>query len=137
MKWIVCLLSLIILQSSFAQDNISVDNKTKLQEVLNTFMKCITTKDSAKFHSLFHKEPVVWVGVYKDKTQHKRLEKDNAALNYRTSDYKTWFRSILTGAPKEEKFYNINIVEDGNIACITFDYSFWADNKKGNWGKES
>ena len=137
MKHLAAFLLVITAQFSFAQENIKLDNKAKLQEVLNSFMRCIGTKDSVKFYSLFHSDPIVWVGVYKDKTQQKRLEKDASALNYKTSDYKTWFRSISTGTPKEEKFYNINMVEDGNIASITFDYSFWADNKKGNWGKES
>lgn len=137
MKYLATFLLVISIHFSFAQQTVKVDDKSKLQEVLNSFMKCITTKDSVKFYSLFHNDPIVWVGVYKDKTQQKRLEKEATALNYKTSDYKTWFRSISTGVPKEEKFYNIDIVEDGNIASITFDYSFWGDNKKGNWGKES
>jgi len=37
----------------------------------------------------------------------------------------------------KKKFYNININEDGYVASVTFDYSFWSHRQKQNWGKES
>lgn len=80
---------------------------------------------------------MTWVGVYKDKTHHRRFEKDSSSLNCKIADYKTWFRSTTIGASKEEKFYNVNIDTDGFIASVTFDFSFWAAGKKGLWGKES
>lgn len=119
--------------------NISEPDKEKieLQKVLDTFMNSLKTKDSTSLYNLFYEGEVTWVGVYKDKTQQRRLEKDPNALNYKTADYKTWFRSTTKGTVKEEKFYNVNIDTDGSIASITFDFSFWAGGKKGLWGKES
>jgi hypothetical protein len=124
---------LFINYTAFAQQ---IDHKAKINTVLNTFMHCIETKDSVKMYALFHKGPVTWVGVYKDITQRERLKKDSLSLNYKIADYKTWFRNVCKPGPRKEDFNNIEIIEDGSIASVTFDYSFWANGKKGNWGKE-
>lgn len=113
------------------------DDKEELLKVLDSFMNSLKTKDSVGLYNLFYEGHVTWVGVYKDKTQQRRFEKDSSSLNYKIADYKTWFRSTTIGASKEEKFYNVNIDTDGFIASVTFDFSFWAGGKKGLWGKES
>jgi serine beta-lactamase-like protein LACTB, mitochondrial len=131
---------LIIIQSFFAkivfcQSSVSPE-KDKINSILTEFMQCIETKDSIKMYNLFHKGPVTWIGVYSEVTQSERLKKDSLGLNYKISDYKTWFRNVCKPDPRREDFNNIQIIEDGNIASVTFDYSFWVNNKKGNWGKE-
>ena len=113
-----------------------IDHKAKINIILTEFMNCIETKDSLKLHALFHKGPVTWVGVYKNSTQNERLKKDNSALNYKISDYKTWFKNVCKPEPRREVFNNVEVIEDGSIASVTFDYSFWVNGKKGNWGKE-
>ncbi|SFH20605.1 serine hydrolase [Pedobacter insulae] len=132
---------LIIIHSFFANfafcQSTSSSEKDKINTVLTEFMQCIETKDSVKMYNLFHKGPVTWVGVYAEVTQIQRQKKDSSALNYKISDYKTWFRNITSKVePRREDFTNIQIIEDGNIASVTFDYSFWVNEKKGNWGKE-
>ncbi len=119
------------------QQTPSVPSNAALQNVLETFMDCLKTRDSARFYNLFYDGPVTWVGVYKNHTQEKRKEKDASLSNYKSSDHKTWFRSVSQGSVKEEKFYNVHIETDGNIAALTFDFSYWAGGKKGLWGKES
>lgn len=134
-KRIIILLLLLNFNHSFGQ-NESISDKTKIKNILQTFMDCIETKDSLKMYALFHKGPVTWVGVYKDITQKERLKKDSSTVNYKIADYKTWFRTVCKPSPRREDFSNISIIEDGSIASVTFDYSFWANGKKGNWGKE-
>ena len=134
MKKILSIISILLINYCVTAQQI--DNKAKINAILNEFMNCIETKDSVKIYDLFHKEPVTWVGFYKETTQKERLKKDSAAVNYKISDYKTWFRNISKPSPRREDFHNIEILEDGSIASVTFDYSFWANNKKGNWGKE-
>lgn len=135
-------LTVIIFLSGF--NFIHSQNKTddqqhtvELRKVLDTFMYSLKAKDSTSLYKLFYDGPVTWVGVYKDKTQQKRIEKDPKSLDHKTADYKSWFRSTTKGSTKEEKFSNVNIDTDGSIASITFDFSFWAGGKKGLWGKES
>lgn len=134
MKILISLISILMIHYSISAQEIS--HKAKINTLLSEFMKCIETKDSIKMYSLFHKGPVTWVGVYKDITQKERLKKDSLSLNYKISDYKTWFRSVCKPSPRREDFNNIEIIEDGSVASVTFDYGFWANNKKGNWGKE-
>lgn len=100
-------------------------------------MNCIIHKDSNVFYNLFYEGPVVWAGVFRDSTQASRLKKDPAKKDFFSSDYKSFYRSIADDATEEEKFYNIQIVTDGNIASVTFDYSYWEKKVKTNWGKES
>ncbi len=126
---------LLIVQAVYCQTTASTE-KEKIQSLLTEFMRYIETKDSVSMYSLFHKGPVTWIGVYREATQMERLKKDSAALNYKISDYKTWFRSVCKPEPRKELFSNIEIIEDGSVASVTFDYSFWVNNKKGNWGKE-
>lgn len=137
MKKIIVLL---IVKSFWAQyafcQSASNPEREKINLILTEFMKCIETKDSIKMYSLFHKGPVTWVGVYKEATQKELQKRDKTAKNYEVSDYKTWFRKMATAPIRREDFHNIQILEDGSIASVTFDYSFWRDNEKRNWGKE-
>lgn len=127
----LALITILITQIGFSQNK----NKEELKKVLNTFMESIVKSDSITFYNLFLEKSVNWVGVYKDRTQQKRLEKDPKNEAFFTDNYKTFFRSVNGQA--EEKFDNIEIVEDGNLASINFDYSFWFKQKMFNWGKES
>ncbi len=138
MKRVLFLLSIIgfALQIS-AQIHAAATDEQALTAVVDQFMASIKTKDSVAFYALFLDGPVNWVGAYKPATQQKRAASNSEIANFKTSDYKTWFRSISIGVPKEEKFQNLKIHTDGTIAIVNFDFSYWAGNKKGLWGMES
>lgn len=119
-----------------SSQNYSVDHKA-IHSLLSDFMKAIQTRDSVSMYSFFADVPVTWVGVWKPATQKQRLQKDEKALEYKVSDFKTWFRAVSASGFKEEKFRDPVIVADESIGSVTFDYSFWVNGKKGNWGKES
>lgn len=101
-------------------------------------MESLVKKDIKAFYGLFNEGPVVWIGVYKEKSQNSRVQKDSSlkSKDFKVGDYKTFYKNLFD-ANVEEKFYNIVIEEDGYIATVAFDYSFWRNGKKGNWGKES
>lgn len=69
------------------------------------------------------------------KTHLAELKKDSTEKDYFSATYKQFYRNFFK-IDIEEKFYNVNIIDDGYIASVTFDYSFWYKNKKLNWGKE-
>lgn len=138
MKFLACFL-IFTLQTSFlpAQPKAG-DAEKEITKVMHDFMRAIIDKDSVTFYSLFHTEPVAWVGSYKDKTQATRLQKNSKAKSYFTDDYKNFIRGIIGDKEStEEKFYNVRMVCDESIASLSFDYSFWFGGKKSNWGKES
>ncbi|TDE47900.1 hypothetical protein E0H99_17115 [Flavobacterium sp. GT3P67] len=125
---------LLISNLTFGQNKETTDKK-EIKQILNSFIDCIVKKDSIKFYTLFHNDPIVWIGVIKKTTHEVMLKKEPTRKNYFESTYKEFYR-LLSDA-SEEKFYNIDIKEDGSIAAVTFDYSFWKSKIKANWGTES
>ncbi len=133
-KLLIILLS-IFSSTSFCQQK-EVTNKNEIKQMLYTLMECLVKKDSIQFYNLFHKDPVLWVGITQKKSHLEELKKDNTVKDNFSDSYKQFYRSIFKNEV-EEKFYNVQIVEDGYIASVIFDYSFWNKKKKQNWGKES
>ncbi len=127
---------IIVCNGCFAQSE-DLSDKQQIEGLLHTFMESIKTRDSITMYSLFADVPVTWVGVYQPITQEARKKPDSSVKDYKISDYKTWFRNVSREGQKSELFYNPVIVEDGTIGSVTFDYSFWSNGRKGNWGKES
>ncbi|ASE60456.1 nuclear transport factor 2 family protein [Chryseobacterium indologenes] len=121
---------LVCFSFSFAQTK----DEKEIRKVMDDFMECIKTKDETRYLSLFQ-EPVLWTGIYKDRTQAKRLEKNPKAEHYFADDYKAFIKGFKDNK-SEEKFDNITIIEDGAIASANFDYSFWYNGTMENWGKE-
>lgn len=132
---LILITKLIFLQFAVCQSTV-ISDKEKINLILSEFMHCIESKDSSKMYKLFHQGPVTWVGVYKSISQQERIKKDSLALNYEIADYKSWFRNVCKPGIRREDFQNIQIIQDGSIASVTFDYSFWVNGIKGNWGKE-
>ena len=132
---ILPLLVVLLALSAFSQTR-KTTNKEEIKKVLNTFMECLVQKDSTKFYSLFHNDPIVWVGVMQQKTYENELKKNSNAKDNFKANYKSFYRHFYS-KEIEEKFYNIQILEDGYIASVAFDYSFLENKKKSNWGKES
>ncbi|MCG7754341.1 serine hydrolase domain-containing protein [Flavihumibacter cheonanensis] len=112
-------------------------DRQQIQELLQTFMKALKDKDSLTMYSLFINSPVTWVRVWKPTTLEARRKQNPNEKELAESDHKSWFRRVMQGGIKEEYFLNPVIAEDGSIGSVTFDYSFWSNGVKGNWGKES
>lgn len=117
----------------FAQKN---TNKEQIQLVMKNFLDTIKEQDSVKFNALFHENPVVWIGIYKEKSYQKIIEKTPKEKLYFSENYRNFIKGISGSKPVEEKYDNVKIIEDGSIASVNFDYSFWFNHKMLNWGKE-
>ncbi|WP_294297236.1 nuclear transport factor 2 family protein [uncultured Chryseobacterium sp.] len=130
-------ITIFMLLSHFTPAQHFTKEKTEIAQVVQQFRKSIIKKDSATFHRLFHEHPVVWVGVIKNGSQRKRLEKDPGNnKNYFSDTYKNFFRYIMEQGSKDEKFENIRIINDDVVASITFNYCFLEENTINNWGSE-
>jgi hypothetical protein len=134
-RLIITLIIILLTQSAFSQTKRKSD-KEEIHKVLNTFMCCLVKKDSTMFYNLFHLEPVVWVGVTHQRTFSSELKNDSTAKDNFRANYKSFYRHFYN-KEIEEKFYNIQILDNGYIASVIFDYSFWEKGNKTNWGKES
>ncbi|MCP2029504.1 hypothetical protein L1276_004691 [Flavobacterium sp. HSC-32F16] len=126
---------LITVQHCNAQQK--TDNKKEINAIINQYSESVIKRDSVTFYNLFNDETVTWCAAIKDKSQNKEIEKKGAEKvksSYFSGSYKGFLRGLFKYDSTEDKFDNITIIEDGTVASVTMDYSFWANNKMTNWG---
>ncbi|WP_343695420.1 hypothetical protein [Flavobacterium sp.] len=126
---------LIFIQNINAQSK--TDNKKEINDIIEKYSESVIKRDSIAFYNLFNDGIVTWCAALMDKSQNKEVEKkgiEKAGSNYFSGTYKGFMRSLFRHQFTEDKFDNIHIIEDGTVASVTMDYSFWADNKMTNWG---
>ncbi len=132
---IILVILLISIQHTYAQQ--ITNNKKEISILINQYSKSVIEKDSTTFYSLFNDGPVTWCAALKDRSQAKEVETKGAkaaGTNYFSGSYKGFMRSLFRYKSTEDKFDNIRIIEDGTVATVSMDYSFWADHKMTNWG---
>lgn len=128
---------LFFIQHSQAQ-KISADKK-EIHNLIKKYSESVIKRDSIAFYDLFNADNVVWCGALMEKSQQKEIEKkgiEKARSNYFFGSYKGFLRGLFRYQSTEDKFDNIHIIEDGTVASVTMDYSFWANNKMTNWGEK-
>jgi hypothetical protein len=122
--------------------------KQELLAVVKSFDESIKNKDKERFLDLFIEKGVSWVGVFSEKNMVARtalIEKYNKTNNKSLPISRTFLSSpqefieaiVAKEAPSSEEFSNIKIHSDNNVATIYFDYEYYSDNKRENWGAES
>ncbi|SEW45807.1 Putative lumazine-binding [Chitinophaga sp. YR573] len=129
---LLTIIFLTIAQQSIAQQ--TTDNKKEISILIDKYSKSVIEKDSTSFYELFNDGVVTWCAAIKDRSQAREIEKKAVSSNYFSGSYKGFLRSLFRYTSTEDKFDNIRIVEDGTVASVTMDYSFWANNKMTNWG---
>lgn len=126
---------LMFIQHTNAQQKTA--NKKEIITIINQYSESVIKRDSITFYNLFNDGTVTWCAAVKDKSQSKEIEQkglEKARSNYFSGSYKGFLRSLIKYEFTEDKFDNIHIIEDGTVAAVTMDYSFWANNKMTNWG---
>lgn len=130
--------------STFAQGGTAQDTTTQKQQieaVIETVRTSIIEKDKAKFTALLFSEDIPWTSVMDARKLDQVREKKPEAKRVYPSAGKgpiEFIDSIVADKERqEEKFENVRIESDGNIASVWFDYSYHDGAKKTNWGKES
>ena len=122
----------------------SADDTEQLNKIVKDFGSAIEAKDKERFLQLVIEEGVSWVGVsskseYKKQTKvEKNQNKDYLPSKIFQSTPEKFIDWVLT--KKEiirEEFKNIKITTDGEVAAVYFDYEFYFDKERQNWGSES
>jgi len=111
--------------------------------VLKSFSQALAEKDKPLYMSLFFSdkpEEVGWQHVSED-TRLAQIRKTKPdAIKARKLPGNNFIglidESVGTVESREERFFNVKIDTDGEIASVLFDYEFYAAGKKTNWGKE-
>jgi hypothetical protein len=122
-----------------------VSDKDQIKSIVETFRTSILNKDKDAFLKLFYSDTIPWLGVTTDKSLkmlHDRktdVSKPDPLKIYADDTPTKFIEGVVTHPTIriEEKFSNVRIDTDGNIAQVYFDYAFSAEAYKVNWGKES
>lgn len=125
-----------------AAQNAPADVKA-IEQVVESFRTSLINKDKPTYMSLFFSdkpEDIGWQFVSEDaRLQDIRKAKPDA-IKARQIPANN-FIALIDGAVaspklKEETFSNTKIETDGDVASVSFDYSFHDDGVKTNWGRE-
>ncbi|MEO6849083.1 MAG: nuclear transport factor 2 family protein [Mucilaginibacter sp.] len=132
---ILSVLILMITEACYAQQK--TEDRKHITDLINTYSKSVIEKDSTVFYGLFNDGPVTWCAALKDNSIEREFQKNGSKSerkSYFSGTYQAFMRSLFSYRSSEDKFDNIQIIEDGTVASVSMDYSFWADNKMTNWG---
>ena len=114
-----------------------------IRQVVELFRTSLVNKDKATYMSLFFSgepEDIGWQFVSED-TRLEYIKKTKPdAIKARKIPGNNFIglidAAVATKEPREETFSNVRVETDGEIASVSFDYTFLANGKKINWGKE-
>lgn len=131
---LVIAIQLMALKFCFAQ---ATDDHLAIHGLIEEYSRSVIARDSSAFYALFNDAPVTWCASLKDKSIAKEAEtKGLKRRSYFSGSYKGFMRSLFRYESTEDKFDNIWIVEDGTVASVMMDYSFWGNKKMTNWGNK-
>jgi len=140
MKTAFAALALLLTLPAYAQTKANPDTQS-VEAVVEAFRASIVDRDQARFKKLFLDERTMWQSVTGDKNLQEARKKRPEALKVRidpTNNPHSFIAEIAADKAKsEEQFRDVNIQSDGDIASVYFDYSFLADGKETNRGKEA
>ncbi len=112
-----------------------------IRAVIESFRTSIIEKDRERFLDLFVQRDVPWQSVLDDESlariQVQRPEAIKARFKQENNPVAFIDGIVASKNRSEETFSNIRIDSDGEVAAVTFDYSFVLNGKPTNWGKEA
>ncbi|SDK68504.1 hypothetical protein [Microbulbifer yueqingensis] len=135
MKIKIMIATFIMTFSSILYANERQENALEeINEVIEAFRVSIIEKDEVRFQRLFYDKSIPWLGVL----GHKRSGTLPSQLGVGPGSYVQFISWIVsTEEEVEEKFWDIKILTDNEIASVHFKYSLHIDGYKNNWGDEA
>jgi hypothetical protein len=107
--------------------------------VMDRFDSAIREHDAAALKNLFYNGEIIWK-LTLSPAQVERLEKkfkEIGPVTDRFGGYRLLDDERFKLTPIAERFYNPQVVTDGQVATLMFDYDFTMNCKPLNWGKET
>jgi len=115
------------------------DDLRAITGVTEQFRAALLAKNTRQLSSLLFSANILFASPADDKVA-QRI-RDTADVNFDgiSGAGVSGFLNFVGNSPKpvEEKFYNLQIVQDGNVAAVNFDYDFLIDGQSQNHGIES
>ena len=109
-----------------------------IQLVIKKFQTAIKTNDGKLLSTLVVSNSILFSSPLPPEAIKLTREKKDVNFNGMTPNgYEDFARSIQTSKnANEEKFYNLKVTQDGNVAWVQFDYEFVSNKKTNNYGIE-
>ena len=118
----------------------AASDNPEIRAVIESFRTSIIQKDRERFLQLFVQADVPWQSVMDDKSlaqiQVKRPEAIKARFKQDNNPVAFIDGIVKSKNTSEETFSNIRIDSDGEVASVSFDYSFLSNGRPTNSGKE-
>jgi hypothetical protein len=112
----------------------------EIRAVIESFRTSIIQRDKPRFLSLFVHEDSPWQTVFSDESlaqiRIKRPEAIKARFKPENNPITFIDGIVKSKNTSEETFSNIKIDTDGDVATVSFDYSFLSNGRATNWGRE-
>ncbi|NRR34356.1 hypothetical protein HSX11_29720 [Oxalobacteraceae bacterium] len=120
--------------------HISTPQDTRaINKVIEDFQIAIKTKDRKLLSTLVLNSNILFDSpMNPEDIAYVRNTHDTSFDGLRAGGYGEFARVIgMSKESIEEKFYNVKITQDGNVAWVMFDYEFIRDGKTQNYGIET
>ena len=107
--------------------------------VTEQFQAALKSKDVKALSALMLNSNIMWTAPMSDqRVQKVRAELDPNFDGVRAGGYTDFARFVKDSKlPIEERFYNVKVTQDGDLAWVMFDYEFVGDGKVENYGVET
>lgn len=112
--------------------------EVEIGKVMERFSEAVRTRDRQAFMDLFVDGKVSWIGVMSEAEYAKQAGKPGVPgklLHSSPSEFMDLVNQFHH--PVTEKFSNVVIHTDGEVATVYFDYEFRHGHDLHNWGAES
>lgn len=113
----------------------------QIEAVIEAFRTSIIDKDKDRFVKLFLDQGGTWQPVKSDDRLRRIRQTEPGVAKVRVDaevNYLSFIDGIVAAKDRqEERFGNIVIDTDGDIAAVTFDYTFHSGERETNRGKEA
>jgi hypothetical protein len=103
------------------------------------FQAAIAAKNSRALSALMFSANIVFVSPATDAVAQRVRDSNDVTFDGIGGPGLGGFLRFIATSPQslQEKFYNVHIVQDGNVASVDFDYDFLIDGRSENHGLES
>lgn len=125
---------------SYIGKHISTPQDTRaINKVIEDFQTAIKTKDRKLLSTLVLNSNILFDSpMSPEDITYVRDNHDTTFDGLRAGGYGEFARVIgMSKESIEEKFYDVKITQDGNVAWVMFDYEFVRDGKTQNYGIET
>jgi hypothetical protein len=113
-------------------------SRAHIQQVVDIFCAAIVAKDKATLGSLFMPTGTSWTMVIGGELYRRMRTMRPGVTKIKPGSYQEFVDSVGASRQRlEERFSNLHIDTDGEVASVYFDYVFLTDNNETNRGSET